>query len=227
MNSILVDGKRISVAFESFDDFKACAESEYERLKDTPRIGIDGKPTDDTSIFGSRQQILYHIVQMIEEYLKTHGIHSLESFYQYTKMGLMNCEAIYISSMSKYYSTIREYDEEFGDLEVAIASLERKKVTTDILKDKTGFLIAKAPVMDKINDLYDLLIEAKGEMETSASYFMNGRVARFAIKFCELGLRIFEDADTFDFHYLDTDIPKMSKGIRDRHKVLKEVRKKV
>jgi hypothetical protein len=208
MMKVLIDGKKVSLKYDGFSEFYEDVMDAHERLMTSARVGIDGNPTVDMSLFGSRQVILCHIIHTIRTYRQAHTREDLKEYYEFTHSSSAKFHSILDGAMQDYDTIIRLYDDKY------------QRLITAMFVDKSISDMERIMAKD---ELYDLLHGAREQVKTAYEAFLYGMCTDIALRFCEVGMDIFEDPKLFDCTFL-SKIQEMNLAIRERHKAIKALR---
>jgi hypothetical protein len=202
MYKIEVHGCVINVAFRNYADFKSAVLTEIDKLSSMERLALDGTPTEDSSLFGSRQVIMYHILHTIRKYESTHQNFELSNFYYFVYSLANNYKQISNSAKCVYDVLISEFDSNFETIKLC-----KKNVSKD-----------------DVRMLYEFLSDTREQIELAYDSFIKGKCAELALKFSESGLEFYRDLDVFKDDFM-IETMDMSSEIKKRRKKLQELRK--
>ena len=191
-------------------------------------IAIDGTPTTDDSLFGSRQKIMEHLTGTIEAYFSHYGEeNSIEKFYN-DNLVARDFRVIHKSSYRDNFETaLQKYDEYYEKLKELIANYKAKYTPGEVSEEtfKAGKVSVEqyadfGQIQILCNSLYDLLILAK---EFSNTIYDNVKMMvcqNILLKYIEVGSDIYNDASLFQYPEGES-YEELSKEISKRHKPLK------
>ena len=191
-------------------------------------IAIDGTPTTDDSLFGSRQKIMEHLSETIKAYFNRYGEEiSIEKFYN-DNLVTHDFRVIHKDSFLDNFETIlKKYDESYKDLKVMIISYKATypsgEVSVELLK--AGKISAEQyAAFEQIhalcNALYDLLIVAKQLITPIFEDVKMLLCQNILLKYVEVGADIYKDASLFQYPEGES-YEELQGEISKRHKPLK------
>ena len=207
MGKITVDGCEIEVAFNNYEEFKSNVLAELDKLGSVERLALDGTPTTDASLFGSRQVVMYHIIHMIRRFEKNNQKLELPEFYGFVCYLAFNYNKISHSAKTVHKMLISDFDSAIDKLKNNVYASENmaEQVTK---KDWT--------------ELSETLLYARKQTELAYDSYINGRCAEIAIKFCELGTDFYGELAKFDNSFID-EAKNMNEETVRRRKELQEL----
>ena len=203
MYKIAVHGCVIQVAFRNYEDFKSAVLTEIDKLSSMERLALDGTPTSDASLFGSRQVIMYHILHNIRRYESTHQNLELSRFYYFVYSLANNYKHISNSAKCVYDVLISDFDSTFESV-------------------KERCLSTKTVSKEDIKMLYELLIDARKQVELAYDSYIRGKCAEITLKFSEFGLEFYKDMVIFKNEFM-AEATNMTEEIKKRKKKIQEL----
>lgn len=174
-------------------------------------IGIDGSPTNDDSIFGSRQNIFEHFENLYNAYTNQSEEPSIEDMYQAHTMALLSYSA-------SYRRCEEEFDELFDKLATKIKRLDEIKnnlTSGTVTAGEASTLEVEAITI--INDMYDIAYGVKKYYEGAVSTSNTARLMNMVMGYMEHGREFFNDEKSFE----DTFTPYVESMFSDFEKVRK------
>ena len=185
-------------------------------------IDIDGTPTNDNSLFGSRQKVMDHLSQKIKSYLDVCGENiSMQKFYD-------DNQATYYCKLEEkrirkynYDVMIAKYDDLFNRLKILV-----KKYTSTYTERISSIKQTKAyiEIYETINELYTLLIEAEGLIQFISDDSTSLMCQRILFKFIEIGTGIYDYPSLFEYDKGES-YAELKSAIHKRYEKLKKVSK--
>ena len=217
MIPICVEDHIVDVMFNDFKELAKSVNDEVARLNNLPgRVAFDNTPTDNKSIFGSRNMVMHHIVQTIKAYVsESKEAFSVDAFYIdiYRLYGLNKLRVA--GYVSEFQELIDEYDEKVKFI----------KAFVDAYKDANGSLTStqlykmELTVYSIIDELYDVLIDAKRLIPELYKKSNTMVLEKVLMRYLEIGTDIFNEPVLFN---RETDMDKLEKEIKERHAKLKK-----
>ncbi len=218
MIPVFVEDHMIDIKYNTFKELAQSVNDEVIRLNNLPgRVAFDNTPTDNKSIFGSRNMVMHHIVQTIKGYVSgLKETFSIDKFYIdiYRLFGVNKLRVA--GYVSEHQELIAEFDEKVKFIKAFVDAYKNgEEDLTEIQRYKMEF-----DVCSLIDELYEVLIDAKGLMPELFKKSNTMIIERAFMRYLEVGTEIFNEPELFE---RETDLEKLEKEIKERHALLKKI----
>ncbi len=185
-------------------------------------VGIDGKPTNDNTILGNRQNIFNHFKKLFETYTASTSMPTIEDFQNRNEMALIVHSARYRKCVESFYDCLEDAKKKFE----GINDLKKKLTDNETSVESSGCSIQD--MADEIvSKLYEKFFELKYYYKEAQSQATMARLTCMMLGFIEEGDDFFNNPVNFE----DTFTPclnDMYKVYSDYHfKIKKNIHREV
>ncbi len=171
-------------------------------------IGIDGNPTDDDSVLGSRQKIFEHFEKLYEAYIQEANKPSLNDFHDMNTMAL-------ITRSAGYRKAFEHFEDLFDEM------VENTKSIDELIEqEKNGVPVDINDAREILNVMYDMTLQMKRYYEVAYNLSITARLMNMIIGYTKKGREFFNDASYFEDTFSNM-LEQMSKIIDLYRRMLK------
>ncbi len=178
-------------------------------------IGIDGKPTEDDSIFNNRQSIFDNFKQNYDAYIANITSTSIEDFAKRNSIAL-------ITESATYRKCVELFWDNFKDAEANLKSIEnlKTKVAAGDTSVDSEFLTPYERANRIVNETYDIAFDLKAYYQAAQKKSAGARFISMMLGFIEEGEDFFNNPQHFEDTYTP-DLDDMYKAFKELHSKLK------
>lgn len=196
--------KDLDAFITDLKDFEECLNvtiTNEDGEEELQLIGLDGKPTDDKSVFGSRQIILYHFEQLYLAYLDSTDTPTIEGFQDNHSAALIKASANYRTCVEGFDNVNEKIHSEF----VNLSEIKNMLMIGGFSQGEVAEKELKAKVI--VNELYDWAYKLKMLYGAAVEQANTARLMCMITGYMEKGRVFFDETNYFE----DTFTPCLDK----------------